>query len=57
VKRGVTTSEFHARYRHLLGVNCPDNVAQLDPEMQAFATESSRMLLEAYERVRASRNT
>jgi DnaJ-domain-containing protein 1 len=48
VKRGVTASELNARYRQLLRVNHPDKVAQLDPEIQAFASERARRIIEAY---------
>jgi hypothetical protein len=48
VKRGVTSSELNARYRQLLRVNHPDKVAQLDPEIQAFASERARRIIEAY---------
>ncbi len=51
VKRGVTSSELNARYRQLLRVNHPDKVAQLDPEIQAFATERARKIIEAYEAI------
>jgi len=52
VKRGVTSSELNARYRQLLRVNHPDKVAQLDPEIQAFASERARRIIEAYNIVR-----
>ena len=32
-----------------MSANHPDKVAQLDPEIQAFANERSRMIIEAYE--------
>ena len=53
VSRNVTESELNARYRQLLRANHPDKVAQLDPEIQEFATERSRRIIEAYEQVRA----
>lgn len=53
VRRDVTESELAVRYRQLLQANHPDKVAQLDPEIQAFATERSRRIMEAAEQVRA----
>jgi hypothetical protein len=53
VSRDVTASKLTARYRQLLLDNHPDKVAQLDPEIQAFASERSRRIIEAYEQVRA----
>lgn len=49
VSRNVTASELTARYRQLLKVNHPDRVAQLDPHIQAFATERSKRIIQAYE--------
>jgi hypothetical protein len=51
ISRNATKDELNARYRQLLRVNHPDKVAQLDPEIQAFATERSRRIIEAYEAV------
>jgi hypothetical protein len=53
VSRDVTEGELNARYRQLLRVNHPDKVVQLDPEIQAFATERSRAIIEAYETLRS----
>ena len=53
VGRDVKESELNARYRQLLRANHPDKVAQLDPEIQAFATERSRRIIDAYEQLRA----
>lgn len=52
VSRDVTEKELTARYRQLLRVNHPDKVAQLDPEIQAFASERSRIIIGAYEQIR-----
>ncbi len=49
VSRDITEKELVARYRQLMSANHPDKVAQLDPEIQAFANERSRMIIEAYE--------
>jgi DnaJ-domain-containing protein 1 len=49
VSRDVTEKELTARYRQLLRVNHPDKVAQLDPEIQEFANERSRRIIEAYQ--------
>jgi hypothetical protein len=51
ISRNATEDELNARYRQLLRVNHPDKVAQLDPEIQAFATERSRRIIEAYEAI------
>jgi hypothetical protein len=51
VTRDVTASELNARYRQLLRVNHPDKVAQLDPEIRAFATERARRIIEAYKSI------
>ena len=51
VPRTASQSELNARYRQLLRVNHPDKVAQLDPEIQAFATERARKIIEAYEAI------
>jgi len=48
VSRDVTEGELTARYRQLLRANHPDKVAQLDPEIQAFANERSCRIIEAY---------
>lgn len=52
ISRNVTEDELDARYRELLRANHPDKVAQLDPEIQAFATERSRRIIEAYKQLR-----
>jgi hypothetical protein len=49
LSRNATEDELNARYRQLLQGNHPDKVAQLDPTIQAFATERSRRIIEAYE--------
>ena len=49
VSRDVTERELVARYRQLMSANHPDKVAQMDPEIQAFANERSRRIIEAYE--------
>jgi hypothetical protein len=49
VSRNATEDELNAKYRQLLRVNHPDKVAQLDPEIQAFANERSRRIIAAYE--------
>lgn len=54
VAPGVTSAELTARYRHLMSVNHPDKVVQLDPEIQAFASERSRRIIEAYEELRVN---
>ncbi len=51
ISRDATEAELNARYRQLLQVNHPDKVAQLDPNIHAFATERSRRIIEAYELV------
>lgn len=52
VGRDVTSIELNARYRQLLRANHPDKAGQLDPEIQAFATERVRKIIEAYEVIR-----
>ena len=52
LRRNVTESELDARYRELLKANHPDKVARLDPEIQAFAAERSRRIIEAYQQLR-----
>jgi hypothetical protein len=54
VSRDATEDELNARYRQLLRANHPDKVAQLDPEIQAFATVRSQRIIEAYETLRVS---
>ncbi len=56
LSRNATEDELSARYRQLLKGNHPDKVAQLDPEIQAFATERSRRIIEAYELIRRAVN-
>jgi DnaJ-domain-containing protein 1 len=53
VRRDVTQNELTARYRQLLRANHPDKVAQLDPTIQAFATDRVRKIIEAYEAIAA----
>jgi|GEM_PF-1222951 len=53
IDRSVTASELAARYKQLIKANHPDKVAQLDPEIQAFASERSRRIIEAYEAISA----
>ena len=53
VEPGLSSSELNARYRQLMSANHPDKVAQLDPEIQAFAEERSKRIIEAYEEVAA----
>lgn len=53
VRRDVTENELNLRYRQLLRMNHPDKVAQLDPAIQAFATERARRIIEAFEHVRS----
>jgi hypothetical protein len=53
VEPGLSSSELNARYRRLMSANHPDKVAQLDPEIQAFASKRSRMIIEAYEAISA----
>ena len=53
VPPGLSSSELNARYRQLMSANHPDKVAQLDPEIQAFASERSRRIIEAYEAISA----
>jgi hypothetical protein len=53
VTPGLSSSELNARYRQLMSANHPDKVAQLDPEIQAFASERSRRIIEAYEAISA----
>jgi len=36
-----------------MSANHPDKVAQLDPEIQAFAEERSKRIIEAYEAISA----
>jgi hypothetical protein len=36
---------------HFMSANHPDKVAQLDPEIQGFASKRSRMIIEAYEAI------
>jgi hypothetical protein len=56
VTPGLSSSELNARYRQLMSANHPDKVAQLDPETQAFASERSRRIIEAYEAISAGEN-
>jgi preprotein translocase subunit Sec63 len=56
VEPGLSSSELNARYRQLMSANHPDKVAQLDPEIQAFASERSRRIIEAYEAISAGEN-
>jgi preprotein translocase subunit Sec63 len=56
IDRSVTASELAARYKQLIKANHPDKVAQLDPEIQAFASERSRRIIEAYEAISAGEN-
>jgi DnaJ-domain-containing protein 1 len=51
IDRSVTASELAARYKQLIKANHPDKVAQLDPEIQAFAEERSKRIIKAYEEV------
>ena len=53
VSRGVSSSNLCARYRELLKANHPDRVAQLDPEIQAFAEERSKRIIAAYQELAA----
>lgn len=46
-------NKLAARYKQLIKANHPDKVAQLDPEIQAFASERSRRIIEAYEAISA----
>jgi hypothetical protein len=48
VPRGVSSSELSARYRELMKTNHPDRVAQLDPEIQAFANVRAKRIVAAY---------
>lgn len=52
LQRDITQSELAARYRELLQANHPDRVAQLDPAIQALATQRSRRIIEAYKKLR-----
>ena len=54
VSRHATRDEVNTRYRELMKTNHPDRVAQLDPEIQAFANERSRNIIQAYETLIAS---
>lgn len=53
VDRSVTASELAARYKQLIKTNHPDKVAQLDPEIRAFAEERSKRIIKAYEELAA----
>jgi len=53
VEPSLSSSELNARYRQLMSSNHPDKVAQLDPEIEAFASERSRRIIEAYEAISA----
>ena len=53
---GASFEELSARYRQLISANHPDKVAQLDPEIQAFANERSRRIIEAYELISRAAN-
>lgn len=53
IDRSVTASELASRYKQLIKANHPDKVAQLDPEIQAFAEERSKRIIKAYEEVAA----
>lgn len=53
VTPGLSSSELNARYRQLMSANHPDKVAHLDPEIQAFASERARRIIEAYEAISA----
>jgi len=57
VSRDISESGLNARYRQLLRTNHPDKVAQLDPEIQAFANERSRRIIAAYEAASNSPNS
>lgn len=52
VSRDISESGLNARYRQLLLTNHPDKVAQLDPAIQALATQRSRRIIEAYQKLR-----
>lgn len=54
ISRNATEDELNARYRQLLRVNHPDKVAQLDPEIQAFANIRTRSIIDAYQAMRAT---
>ncbi len=56
IDRSVTASELAARYKQLIKANQPDKVAQVNPEIQAFASERSRRIIEAYEAISAGEN-
>ena len=51
-----SASELAARYKQLIKAKHPDKVAQLDPEVQAIASERSRRIIEAYETISAGEN-
>jgi hypothetical protein len=51
VSKYATEEELKARYRQLLQANHPDKLAQVGPEIQAFATERLRRIVEAYETI------
>ncbi len=48
-----SASELAACYKQLIKANHPDKVAQFDPEIQAFASERTRRIIEAYEAISA----
>jgi preprotein translocase subunit Sec63 len=51
--KAASRSDLLTRYRQLMSANHPDKVAQLDPEIQAFASERSRRIIQAYEEITA----
>jgi hypothetical protein len=55
VTPGVRSLELNARYSKLMSANHPDKVAQLDPEIQAFASERTRRIIDAYQELNGQR--
>ena len=49
VERNSTKAQIQAAYREIIKKNHPDRVADLDPELQKFATQRSVLLRDAYE--------
>lgn len=51
VPRNASKQEISTAYRKKLTLNHPDKVANLDPELQSFATQRTILLRKAYEQL------
>ena len=49
LKRGASRAEVQNAYRERIKLNHPDRVSELDPEIQAFATERAKLITNAYQ--------